>query len=154
MRALNVVEAARARQGDYFLTPHLGCFEISALYGAQRNAAYDTLPSPKQVVEPLMVRGRSRGGPVAPANLRGVRLLYKALARGEAIGLPPTRRRGWVKACGRTFFGRPAYAMTLVRRLQQTSGACAIMALPNACRWPGLSLASQELAAELMTKPR
>ncbi len=32
-----LVEGARARgNGIIFLTPHLGCFEIAALYGAQR----------------------------------------------------------------------------------------------------------------------
>jgi len=34
---LGVVETARrGGKGLIFLTPHLGCFEISALYGAQR----------------------------------------------------------------------------------------------------------------------
>ena len=76
-----------------------------------------------------MVAGRSRWqATVAPANLRGVRMLYKALARGEAIGLLPDQAPGTGEGAWADFFGRPAYTMTLVRRLQQASGAALIMA--------------------------
>jgi KDO2-lipid IV(A) lauroyltransferase len=76
-----------------------------------------------------MVAGRSRSGAaVAPANLRGVRMLYRALARGEAIGLLPDQAPGVGEGAWAPFFGRPAYTMTLVGRLQQASGAAVIMA--------------------------
>ncbi|MBI3044650.1 MAG: lysophospholipid acyltransferase family protein [Betaproteobacteria bacterium] len=127
----NIVEAARARgDGIIFLTPHLGCFEVSALYAAQRmplTVLYR--PPKKRWIEPLMVAGRSRWqAAVAPANLRGVRMLYKALARGEAVGLLPDQAPGMGEGVWADFFGRPAYTMTLVRRLQQASGAAVIMA--------------------------
>ena len=85
---------------------------------------------PKQGwVEPLMVAGRSRWhAAVAPANLRGVRMLYKALTQGEAIGMLPDQAPGVGEGEWADFFGRPAYTMTLVRRLQQASGAAVIMA--------------------------
>ena len=127
----SIVEAARARgDGIIFLTPHLGCFEVSALYAAQRmplTVLYR--PPKKRWIEPLMVAGRSRWqAAVAPANLRGVRRLYKALARGEAVGLLPDQAPGMGEGVWADFFGRPAYTMTLVRRLQQASGAAVIMA--------------------------
>jgi KDO2-lipid IV(A) lauroyltransferase len=127
----DVVESARARgNGVIFLTPHLGCFEISALYAAQRTPLTVLYRPPKQRwIEPLMVEGRTRwGAVVAPANLRGVRMLYKALARGEAVGLLPDQAPGVGEGAWADFFGRPAYTMTLVRRLQQASGAALIMA--------------------------
>lgn len=127
----DIVEAARARgNGIIFLTPHLGCFEISALYGAQRmplTVLYR--PPKKRWIEPLMVAGRQRWqAVVAPANLKGVRMLYKALARGEAVGLLPDQAPGVGEGVWADFFGRPAYTMTLVRRLQRASGAAVIMA--------------------------
>jgi KDO2-lipid IV(A) lauroyltransferase len=127
----DVVEAARARgKGIIFLTPHLGCFEISALYGARRMPLTVLYRPPKQGwIEPLMTAGRGRWhAVVAPANLRGVRMLYKALARGEAVGLLPDQAPGVGEGVWADFFGRPAYTMTLVRRLQQASGAAVIMA--------------------------
>lgn len=130
-RSWNIVETARARgNGILFLTPHLGCFEISALYGAQRMPLVVLYRPPKLAwLEPLMIAGRSRWhAVVAPANLRGVRMLYKALARGEAVGLLPDQAPGVGEGAWAEFFGRPAYTMTLVRRLQQASGASVIMA--------------------------
>jgi len=127
----DIVESARRRGGGIiFLTPHLGCFEISSLYGAQRMPLTVLYRPPKQSwIEPLMVAGRGRWqASIAPANLRGVRMLYKALARGEAIGLLPDQAPGVGEGVWADFFGRPAYTMTLVRRLQQASGAAVIMA--------------------------
>jgi len=127
----DLVEAARKRgEGIIFLTPHLGCFEISALYGAQRLPLTVLYRPPKQKwLEPLMVAGRSRWqAVVAPANLRGVRMLYKALAHGEAVGLLPDQAPGVGEGVWADFFGRPAYTMTLARRLHEMSGAAVIMA--------------------------
>lgn len=127
----DIVETARRKgAGIIFLTPHLGCFEISALYGARRLPLTVLYRPPKQQwLEPLMIAGRSRWqAVVAPANLRGVRRLYRALARGEAVGLLPDQAPGVGEGVWANFFGRPAYTMTLVRRLQQTSGAAVILA--------------------------
>ncbi len=126
-----VVEAAQhAGKGVIFLTPHLGCFEISALYGAQRLPLTVLYRPPKRaVLEAIMLAGRKRGQMrLAPASLKGVRMLYKALQRGEAIGILPDQAPGVGEGEWVDFFGRPAYTMTLVTRLQQTSGAAVIMA--------------------------
>ncbi len=134
----DVVERASARgAGVIFLTPHLGCFEISALYAAQRMPLTVLYRPPKQRwLEPLMVAGRGRwNAKVAPADLRGVRMLYRALARGEAVGLLPDQAPGVGEGAWANFFGRPAYTMTLVRRLQQARGAALIMAFAE--RLPG-----------------
>ncbi len=126
-----VVEAAqRAGKGIIFLTPHLGCFEIAARYGAQRLPLTVLYRPPKRAgLELLMREGRARGqARLAPATPAGVRQLYKALRRGEAIGVLPDQAPGVGKGVWVDFFGRPAYTMTLVSRLQETTGAAVIMA--------------------------
>lgn len=124
------VERARLPgQGVIFLTPHLGGFEICAQYIAQRTPITVLYRPPKmRWLEPLMIAGRSRwGAKVAPANLRGVRLFYKALQRGEAVGLLPDQTPGMGEGAWADFFGRPAYTMTLVSRLQKATNALLVM---------------------------
>lgn len=125
------VEAARARgKGIIFLTPHLGCFEISATYTAQWVPITVLYRPPKLAwLEPMMRGGRERGQMrLARTDVGGVRLLYKALKRGEAIGLLPDQVPGRGEGEWADFFGRPAYTMTLVGRLAESSGAAVIMA--------------------------
>lgn len=123
-----VEEAQREGRGIILLTPHLGCFEVCAPYTAQRmplTALYR--PPHQRWLEPLMIRGRSRGNArVSPANLRGVRTLYKALQRGEAVGLLPDQAPQVGEGTWADFFGRPAYTMTLVRRLHKQTRAAVI----------------------------
>ncbi len=125
----SVVEAAQqAGRGIIFLTPHLGCFEVSALYIAQRIPITVLYRPPRQRwLDPLMVRGRNRGqARLEPATLRGVRAFYKALQRGEAVGLLPDQAPQVGEGAWADFFGRPAYTMTLVRRLQKQTAAAVI----------------------------
>jgi len=126
-----IVEQAQAKgKGILFLTPHLGCFEITALFAARRMPLTILYRPPKQRwLEPLMTAGRSRlGAELAPTTLKGVRMLYKALSRGGAVGMLPDQAPGEGEGVWAEFFGRPAYTMTLVRRLQEKSGATVIMA--------------------------
>jgi len=104
------------------LTPHLGCFEISAIYAAERFPITVLYREPRiRWLDTLIVAGRGRGQEkLAPANLKGVRLLFKALRNKEAIGVLPDQvpsagEGEWVE-----FFGKPAYTMTLISRLCET----------------------------------
>lgn len=130
-RGMEHVEAARARgKGIIFLTPHLGCFEISSLYMAQ-HLPITVLYRPPRLgwLEDVMRGGRERGKVrLAKADVSGVRLLYKALRRGEAIGLLPDQVPGGGEGEWADFFGRPAYTMTLAGRLAQASGAGVLLA--------------------------
>jgi KDO2-lipid IV(A) lauroyltransferase len=124
------VETARARgKGIIFLTPHWGCFEITSLYVGQYLPLTNLYSSPKQDwLEPVMRSGRERGlARLATADMSGVRLLYKALKRGEAIGLLPDQVPSQGDGEWVDFFARPAYTMTLGGRLAQTSGAAVLM---------------------------
>ena len=131
----DLVEAAlAARRGIIFLTPHLGCFEITAQYYASRAPADSPLTAlyrepKKKAVEPLMLAGRDRPNlHLASADLRGVRMLLRALRQGEAIGILPDQAPGVGEGEWAQFFGRPAYTMTLVGRLMRTSQAQTILA--------------------------
>lgn len=125
----DVERARRPGQGILFLTPHLGGFEITAQYIAQRMPMTSLYRPPKlRWLEPLMIEGRSRWQTrVAPANLRGVRMFLKALRRGEAVGLLPDQTPGVGEGAWANFFGRPAYTMTLVSRLRRTTNALLVM---------------------------
>jgi Kdo2-lipid IVA lauroyltransferase/acyltransferase len=129
-----VEEALAQRRGIIFLTPHLGCFEITAQYYARRASANVPLtalyrPPKKKAVEPLMLAGRARPNlHMASADLKGVRVLLRALRRGEAIGILPDQAPGVGEGEWAEFFGRPAYTMTLVGRLAAGSGAQTILA--------------------------
>jgi Kdo2-lipid IVA lauroyltransferase/acyltransferase len=64
---------------------------------------------------------------LAPANLGGVRLLLKALRRGEAVGILPDQVPGGGEGIWVDFFGRPAYTMTLAGKLAQATGATILL---------------------------
>jgi KDO2-lipid IV(A) lauroyltransferase len=122
-------QAQREGSGILFLTPHLGCFEIAGAYIAQRLPLTVMYRPPKlRWLEPLMMTGRARWqARLAPANLRGVRMLFKALKNREAVGLLPDQTPGVGEGVWSTFFGRPAYTMTLASRLQTSTGAAVIL---------------------------
>lgn len=130
-RGLEHIEAAQARgKGLIFLTPHLGCFEISALYAAKRLPITVLYRPPRlRWLESVMRSGRERGqARLAKADVSGVRLLFKALKRGEAIGLLPDQVPSQGEGEWAGFFARPAYTMTLVGRLAESSGATVLIA--------------------------
>jgi KDO2-lipid IV(A) lauroyltransferase len=122
--------ALDAGQGVIFLTPHLGCFEIIAQTVAVKapvTALYR--PPRKAALKPLMEQARARHNlALAPATLTGVRMLLKALKRGEVIGLLPDQVPGNGEGVWADFFGKPAYTMTLPAKLQHMSGAPIILA--------------------------
>jgi Kdo2-lipid IVA lauroyltransferase/acyltransferase len=125
-----IVEAARARgKGIIIVTPHLGCFEMVSLYFVQRLPMTVMYRQPRFAwLEPLMVAGRSRWqATVVPATLRGVRSFYRTLQHNGTVGLLPDQTPGVGEGVWADFFGRPAYTMTLVGRLQRATGAAVIM---------------------------
>jgi len=127
---LTHVEAARARgQGVIILTPHLGCFEMIALYLAERMPMTSMYRPPKLAwLDQITRLGRGRGQmSLAKTDIGGVRALYKTLKRGEVIGLLPDQVPTGGEGEWANFFGRPAYTMTLVGRLVESCNAVAMM---------------------------
>lgn len=156
-RGWEQVERARGEgRGVIFLTPHLGCFELAAFYGARRLPLTVLYRPPRyRWIEHLLAAARARHQMrLAPANLQGVRMLYRALRRGEAVGLLPDQAPTLGGGAWATFFDRPAYTMTLPRKLQTRIGAAVILAfaerLPEARGYRLLleSLSTEELSEE------
>ncbi|MBL8412878.1 MAG: lysophospholipid acyltransferase family protein [Propionivibrio sp.] len=123
------VEAAtRAGKGIVYLTPHLGCFEVTAQYLSTHAPVTVLYRPPKQAwLQTMIEAGRARAQlRIAAADLAGVRALLKALKRGEAVGLLPDQAPKFGEGRWMNFFGKPAYTMTLAARLTE-SGAAVIM---------------------------
>lgn len=126
----HVESALVVGNGIIFLTPHLGCFEITSLYYAQHHPLGVLYRPPRQPwLAPLIESGRERGQiKLAPTTLKGVRGLLQGLKRGQAIGILPDQVPSTGEGEWANFFGRPAYTMTLVSKLAKTSGATILMA--------------------------
>jgi Kdo2-lipid IVA lauroyltransferase/acyltransferase len=122
--------ALRAGKGLIFITPHLGCFEITSLfYGSHQPMAVMYRPPRQSWLTPLIKSGRQQGGvSLAPANGHGVKQLLQALKRGEAIGILPDQAPLEGEGEWAPFFERPAYTMTLASKLAQKTGAQVFMA--------------------------
>ena len=132
------VLAARARgKGVMLLTPHVGCFEIGGLYcGAQFPFTELYRPPKLSGVAPLMRAGRARGQvALATTDYAGVKKLLAALKQGQAIGALPDQVPSQGEGVWADFFGRPAYTMTLMARLQQKTGAPIIFFYAERLRW-------------------
>ena len=116
-----VETAASTGKGILFLTPHLGCFEITAQYFAAHKPLTVMFRQPKQAwLEPLMRQGRGSNFNLAASDISFVRRLLKALKQGQAVGILPDQVPGVGEGVWVPFFGRPAYTMTLAARLAET----------------------------------
>jgi KDO2-lipid IV(A) lauroyltransferase len=132
-----VEQALAAKSGVIFLTPHLGCFEISAQVVAHHTSLSVLYRPPrKAALKPLIEGARARANlHLAPANLAGVRILLKALKNGQAIGLLPDQVPQNGEGVWADFFGEPAYTMTLPAKLQQMSGAPLLLVYAERLSW-------------------
>jgi KDO2-lipid IV(A) lauroyltransferase len=120
------VGAALAQgRGVIMLTPHLGCWEVSAQYFSRHHPITVLYSPPKMAsLEPLMLRGRMREGMQSvPPDLSGIRAMLRTLRAGGAVGILPDQVPGVGEGVWAGFFGRPAYTMTLVSRLAEKTGA-------------------------------
>jgi Kdo2-lipid IVA lauroyltransferase/acyltransferase len=133
------ISAARARnRGVVFLTPHLGCFEVTAQAYASRFGRVTVLyrPARKPWLRDLVDTARGRANlATAPTTLAGVRQMLKALKAGEAVGLLPDQVPPEGLGVWAPFFDRPAYTMTLSTRLALQTGATVVLAWGERLPW-------------------
>ncbi|VGO09452.1 Lipid A biosynthesis lauroyl acyltransferase [plant metagenome] len=128
-------------RGVLYLTPHLGCFEITARYRVRRHPLTVMFRPPrKAALAPVMQLAReSAGMKVVPANQSGVRAFVRALRQGEDIGMLPDQAPGEGEGVWAPFFGRQAYSVTLPARLaRQTNAPVVLVAgerLPKGAGW-------------------
>lgn len=141
MGAQQVEEALALGRGVLFLTPHLGCFEITAQAYAQRYGQAQPItvlfrPSRQAWLREVMRTARARPGlDTAPTTLAGVKQMIKALKRGESLGLLPDQVPPLGMGVWTPFFNRDAYTMTLSVRLAQQTGATVLMAWGERLPW-------------------
>ena len=122
----DLVESAVGEgHGLVMLTPHLGGFEIIPRVLAQHFPATILYrPSRQAWLNEVVEEGRAYPNMhFVPTNLNGVRQMTRALTRGEAIGILPDQVPPDGEGVWAPFFGKPAYTMTLVHRLQQLTGS-------------------------------
>jgi KDO2-lipid IV(A) lauroyltransferase len=112
-------------KGIVFLTPHLGCFELTAQQVSLRQELTVMYRPPrKSALKPLVEGARARQNMhLAPANLSGVRMLVKALRGGQPVGVLPDQVPQEGEGVWAPFFGRAAYTMTLPAKLAQLGKA-------------------------------
>jgi Kdo2-lipid IVA lauroyltransferase/acyltransferase len=150
---LEAALAARAQgKALLLLTPHMGCFEVAAQYAAQHMPITVLYRAPKLGwLEPLMREGRGRGDVrLVPADFSGVRELFAALKRGEAVGFLPDQVPGIGEGEWADFFGRPAYTATLAPRLARRADiACFLAYARRLPRGAGYGIVIRPLPASL-----
>jgi KDO2-lipid IV(A) lauroyltransferase len=146
-------------QGVLFLTPHMGCFEVTAQALALRfGAQYGQLtvlyrPARHAALGEVMALARNRPGLQAvPTTLAGVRQMIKALRAGEAVGLLPDQVPPEGMGVWAPFFGRSAYTMTLAARLALQTGARVVLIWGERLPWGrGYRLHTRPLGHDLST---
>lgn len=163
----HIEQALQRGKGIVFLTPHLGCFEVTAQayawefgrHGQPMTVLYR--PPRKPWLEGLFAQARQRSGMhTAPTTLAGVKQLLKALKAGECVGLLPDQVPPQGLGIWQSFFGQPAYTMTLSAKLALQTGATVLMAWGERLSWgrgyvvhvqdiPALSADLQEAVADI-----
>jgi KDO2-lipid IV(A) lauroyltransferase len=137
------VEAALAEaKGIVFLTPHLGCFEITAqAYATRYGVAGQPMtvlfrPPRKAWLHEVVMQSRQRPGlATASTTMAGVKQLIKALKSGQCVGLLPDQVPPEGLGVWAPFFGKPAYTMTLSARLALQTGATVLAAWGERLSW-------------------
>jgi Kdo2-lipid IVA lauroyltransferase/acyltransferase len=127
-----LVQAAQAQgKGIIFLTPHMGSFEVTAqVFATQHPITVLYRPNRRPEVQHIIEASRARDGVhLAPTNLAGVKMLLKALKKGEAVGLLPDQVPSAGEGVWAPMFGQPAYTMTLPARLHHATGAVLVLAV-------------------------
>ncbi len=127
-QGLIAAERARGRR-IVFLTPHQGCFEITAQAIAEHVPITVMYRPPKLAfLGPLAAAGRAkRNVRLASADLSGVREVLGALKRGETVGILPDQVPGAGEGEWAEFFGRPAYSMTLAMKLARRADTAVLL---------------------------
>ncbi len=142
----HIDEALASGRGIVFLTPHLGCFEVTAQayaarYGQGRGDAGKPMtvlfrPPRKAWLTELVTNARNRPGlETAPTTMAGVKQMIKALKNGQCLGLLPDQVPPAGQGIWSPFFGRNAYTMTLAVRLALQTKAILLIAWGERLTW-------------------
>lgn len=122
-------KALASDKATLLLAPHLGNWEMFGPYLAeQKKITIMYLPPEDEALHQLIVKSReSVGIQLAPANRKGVLLVFKAAKNGEFIGILPDQEPDLESGEFAPFFNQPALTMTLVHKLIQRSNCKVVM---------------------------
>lgn len=121
--------AVSSGRGAVFIGPHLGAWELAGLFTSTRIPMTSLYRPPRvRMLDGTLRRARERfGARLVPADAGGVRALFRALRRGEAVGVLPDQDPGQAGGIFAPFFGVAAKTSTLTARLIAGSEAMAIL---------------------------
>jgi len=126
-------------KGLIFAAPHLGNWEMGVHFLTRTTPTTVLYRPPREpALEAVMVQGRGRDrGRVVPTDAGGIRALYQALGRGEAIAVLPDQqpKEEGSAAVFAPFFGVPALTMTLLPRLARKTGAAVLYVFVERLPW-------------------
>lgn len=121
-------DALAQGKGVILIAPHLGNWEVLNLYLSAHypfTAMYK--PPRMKLLDELIKRMRARlGTRMAPADTRGVRMVMKALKRGEMVGILPDQEPEPSGGIHVPFFGIEALTMKLLPQLAAQTGAVVV----------------------------
>ena len=124
VRGLDLLEEAMdAGKGVIMMGPHLGNWEIGALYCSYRYPITSMYrPQRDNAINRIVVAGR-RGfnAHMVPADAAGLRAQLQGLRRGEMIGTLPDHSPAKGSGVFAPLFGVPAYSPLVAARLRRLS---------------------------------
>lgn len=112
---------ANLENGVIFLSPHLGCWELTVHYLVDKfpiSALYQP-PHIESLDKFVRDSRQTSGAKLVPTDLSGVKAMRRALKNKEALGILPDQDPGTNGGVIAPFFGYPANTMLLVNRLAQ-----------------------------------
>jgi len=112
-------------KGLILACPHLGAWELAGLYCATRCKLTALYRPPRMSALDAMIRSaRERSGArLVPTDAAGIRALFQALRRGDAVGILPDQDPGRERGVFAPFFGISTNTMILISRLAASTGA-------------------------------
>lgn len=124
-------KAVAEGKGVMLLAPHYGSWEILCAFLGRNYGIAALYDRPKLAgLEAVILAARERfGAELFPIDTGGMRSLYKALKRGDIIGILPDQVPDPSGGVHVEFFGHPALTMTLAHRIVSRSNPAVVMGL-------------------------
>lgn len=129
-------DAMRSGRPIVFMTPHVGCFEVLPVWLAGtlyketgRRITILYRPPRKKILRAVVGDARQAPGIEAvPTTLIGVKRIIRSLREGNTFGALPDQVPSKGEGVWASFFGRPAYTMTLPVKVAHQFDAIRIFA--------------------------
>jgi KDO2-lipid IV(A) lauroyltransferase len=146
-----------AGRNAIFMTPHVGCFEISPIWGyeaclkkyGKQIVILFRMPKMK-FLQDFVARSREREGIItAPADLSGVRRIIRLMRDGQVFGSLPDQAPGRGEGVWAPFFGRLAYTMTFPLKMAREFDAARFVVWTERIPGKGWKVFIREWTGEL-----